>query len=61
MKKNVSLLFYLKKPKNYDSGNVTIYMRITVDGVPKELSTVDAKVDRLLMLTNELAGIWLQK
>jgi site-specific recombinase XerD len=39
MKNNVSLLFYLKKPKKYVSGSVPIYMRITVDGVPKELST----------------------
>lgn len=39
MKNTFSLLFYLKKPKNYVSGAMPIYMRITVDGVPKELST----------------------
>lgn len=39
MKNTFSLLFYMKKPKNYVSGSVPIYMRITVDGVPKELST----------------------
>lgn len=32
MKNNVSTFFYLKKPKNYASGTVPIYMRITVDG-----------------------------
>lgn len=32
MKTNFSLLFYLKKPKNYVSGPVPIYMRITVNG-----------------------------
>ncbi|SDM86947.1 Arm DNA-binding domain-containing protein [Pedobacter antarcticus] len=32
MKTNLSLLFYLKKKKNYISGNTPIYMRITVDG-----------------------------
>lgn len=37
MKNNFRLLFYLKKPKNYVSGKIPIYMRITVDGVPKEL------------------------
>jgi len=36
MKNNVSTLFYLKKPKNYVSGTVPIYMRITVDGERKE-------------------------
>ena len=39
MSTNYSLLFYLKKPKNYVSGPKPIYMRITVDGVPKEVST----------------------
>jgi site-specific recombinase XerD len=32
MKTNFSLLFYLKKPKNYVSGPVPIYLRITVNG-----------------------------
>jgi len=39
MSKNYSLLFYLKKPKNYTCGPKPIYMRITVDGIPKEVST----------------------
>ena len=38
MSTNYSLLFYLKKPKNYVSGLKPIYMRITVDGLPKEVS-----------------------
>ena len=36
--KSFGLLFYLKKPKNYVKGEVPIYLRITVDGNPKELS-----------------------
>ncbi len=38
MSTNYSLLFYLKKPKNYVTGPKPIYMRITVDGFPKETS-----------------------
>lgn len=37
--KSFSLLFYLKKPKNYQEGSMPIYLRITVDGIPKEIST----------------------
>jgi site-specific recombinase XerD len=37
--KTFGLLFYLKKPKNYEKGTIPIYLRITVDGIPKELST----------------------
>lgn len=36
---NYSLLFYLKKPKGYLAGPKPIYMRITVSGIPKEIST----------------------
>ena len=40
MSTNYSLLFYLKKPKNYVTGPKPIYMRITVEGIPKkEVST----------------------
>ena len=39
MKTNFSLLFYLKKQKNYKSGPATIYMRITVNGKRSENST----------------------
>jgi hypothetical protein len=38
MKTNFSLLFYLKKPKNYLKGAVPVYLRITVDGKPVEIS-----------------------
>lgn len=38
MNTNYSLLFYLKKPKNYINGSKPIYMRITVPGIPRELS-----------------------
>jgi len=37
--KSFGLHFYLKKPKNYVKGVIPIYLRITVDGIPKELST----------------------
>jgi len=39
LEKSFSLLFYLKKPKNYLKGIMPIYLRITVDGIPKEIST----------------------
>lgn len=39
MNTNFSILFYLKKPKNYVSGPVPIYLRITVKGQRAELST----------------------
>ncbi|WP_121354100.1 site-specific integrase [Flavisolibacter nicotianae] len=39
LEKSFGLLFYLKKPKNYQKGNMPIYMRITVDGTAKEIST----------------------
>jgi site-specific recombinase XerD len=39
LEKSFGLLFYLKKPKNYESGPVPVYLRITVDGVEKEIST----------------------
>lgn len=39
LEKSFSLLFYLKKPKDYVSGSMPVYLRITVDGKPKELTT----------------------
>ena len=39
MKTNFNLLFYLKKQKAYVSGNMPIYMRITVNGKRSEVST----------------------
>jgi integrase len=38
MRTNFSLLFYLKKPKNYVTGPAPIYLRITVDGKRSELT-----------------------
>lgn len=40
MELGYSLLFYLKKPKNYTSGNIPVYMRFTVCGIPKECATM---------------------
>lgn len=39
MKTNLSLLFYLKKPKNYQKGPVPIYLRITVNSRRVEMAT----------------------
>lgn len=39
MKTNFSLLFYLKKPKNYQGGLIPIYLRITVNGQRSETTT----------------------
>ncbi|EEI89697.1 site-specific recombinase, phage integrase family [Sphingobacterium spiritivorum ATCC 33300] len=39
MKTNFSLLFYLKRPKDYTTGIVPIYLRITVNGKRAELAT----------------------
>jgi hypothetical protein len=39
MKTNFSLHFYLKKPNNYRSGSIAVYMRITVNGKRSETST----------------------
>jgi hypothetical protein len=36
--KSFGLLFYLKKHSGYQKGEIPIYLRITEDGVPKELS-----------------------
>ncbi len=38
MKTNFSLLFYLKKPKKYVKGAIPVYLRITVNGKPLEMS-----------------------
>ena len=39
MKTNFSMLYYMKKQKNYQSGLVPIYLRITVNGQQAELTT----------------------
>lgn len=39
MKTNFSLLFYMKKPKNYQNGVAPIYLRITVNGSRSEVTT----------------------
>lgn len=36
--KSFGLLFYLKKPRGYVKGECPIYLRITMDGVMKEMS-----------------------
>jgi site-specific recombinase XerD len=44
MRTTLSLLFSLRKPKNYQSGEIPIYLRITVDGQRTELA-VSRKCD----------------
>ncbi|MNK02919.1 Tyrosine recombinase XerD [compost metagenome] len=39
METNYSVLFYLKKPKGWTKGPAPIYMRITINGEGKEVST----------------------
>ncbi|KRT15874.1 hypothetical protein ASU31_12900 [Pedobacter ginsenosidimutans] len=39
MKTNFSLLFYLKRQKNYQFGPVAIYMRIIVNGKRVEMTS----------------------
>ena len=39
MKTNFSMLFYLKKQKNYTTGLAPVYLRITVDGERAEVTT----------------------
>ncbi|WP_229213773.1 Arm DNA-binding domain-containing protein [Dyadobacter psychrotolerans] len=39
MKTKISLLFYLKNPKNYQKGPAPIYLRITVESKKAELTT----------------------
>lgn len=38
LEKSLGLLFFLRKPQNYTGGPVSIYLRITVDGIRKEVS-----------------------
>jgi len=39
MKTTFSLLFYLKRPKNYENGQMPIYLRITVNGKRAETTS----------------------
>lgn len=39
LEKSLGILFFLKHPRNYDGGLMPVYLRITVDGVPCEIST----------------------
>lgn len=57
LEKNFSLLFYLKKPKNYLNGPVPIYLRITVDGTSKEISIArDSDIDRWNKISGRMLG-----
>ena len=38
MKTNFSLLFYLKKQKNYENGVMPLYLRIIIDGPRAEIT-----------------------
>jgi site-specific recombinase XerD len=39
LEKSFGLLIFLKQPQHYNTGPMYIYLRITVDGISKELST----------------------
>jgi site-specific recombinase XerD len=66
------MLFYPKKPKNYVDGEMPIYVRITVNGIPREMSTgkychpnnwnprisrVDGKKENVRLVNNYLKTI----
>ena len=38
LEKSLGLRFFLRKPQNYKAGPFNLYLRITVDGLPNELS-----------------------
>ncbi len=38
LEKSLGLMFFLKHPRNYDGGLMYIYLKVTVDGVPKDFS-----------------------
>jgi integrase len=38
LEKSLGLMFFLKQPRNYEGGMMYIYLKITVDGVSKDLS-----------------------
>lgn len=57
METHFSLLFYLKKSKNYIDGPVPIYMRITVNGNQKEITTAkQCKPEQWHARANRLKG-----
>ncbi|WP_183573104.1 phage integrase SAM-like domain and Arm DNA-binding domain-containing protein [Mucilaginibacter sp. X5P1] len=57
MKNNFSLLFYLKKPKNYQDGPMPIYMRFNVDSRRTELATArECEPDRWNMHAGRANG-----
>lgn len=57
MKTNLSLLFYLKKSKNYQNCPVAIYMRITVDGKRSEITTGrSCEQEKWIFATGQING-----
>jgi len=38
LEKSLGMMFFLKQPRNYEGGMMYIYLKVTVDGVPKDLS-----------------------
>jgi len=61
LEKSFGLLYYLKQPKNQKKKDRFVYLRITVDGKSKELSTKRTwNVDRCAYFTNTVQSVSLQ-
>lgn len=57
MELKYNILFYLKKPKNYATGNIPVYMRFTVARVSKECATTrTADPEKWCSKTNRESG-----
>jgi integrase len=57
LEQSLGILFYLKKVKNQSNSPIPIYLRITVDGIPKELSLKRSWLrDRWSKVSNRAKG-----